>query len=62
MIKSESTIGQYNGLRLLPYVFGLHINVLIYFVYVEYGSGRQFEEDGSLNHDVMISFPLHKQP
>jgi hypothetical protein len=32
-----------NYVRLLPYAYGQHINVLKHFVYAEYRCGKQFE-------------------
>jgi hypothetical protein len=34
----------------------------IIFVHAKYGCGKQFEVAGSLNHDIMTSFWLHKWP
>ncbi len=48
--------------RLLLYAYGQHINVLKQFVYVKYRWEKQFDVAVSLNHDVMTSFQLHKQP
>jgi hypothetical protein len=49
-------LGGYNCVRLLPYAYGQHINVLKYFELVLYGCGKQFEVAVSLNHDIMTSF------
>ncbi len=48
-----------NCVRLLPYAYGQHINVLKHFVYVLYECRKRFEVAVSLNHDVMTSFWTH---
>jgi hypothetical protein len=51
--KSWANLGGYKCMRLLLCAYGQHINVLKYFVYAQYGCGKQFEVAVSLNHDVM---------
>ncbi len=43
----------HNCVRLLPYVYGQHMNVLKHSVYVQYGGGKQFEVADSHYYDVM---------
>jgi hypothetical protein len=43
----------HNCVRLQPYAYGQHINVLKHSVYVQYGCGKQFEVAVSHHHDVM---------
>ncbi len=47
-----------NCVRLLPYAYGQHINVLKHFEHVLYGYMKWFEVAVILNHDVMASFWL----
>ncbi len=42
-----------NCVRLLPYAYGQHMNVLKYSVYVQFGCGKQFEVAVSHHHDVI---------
>ncbi len=57
-----SQVGWVYCVRLLPYAFGQHINVLKHFVYVQYGYGKQFEVADSLNHDSITSFDSTSDP
>ena len=41
------------------YTFRQHLNVLNYFVYVQYGLEKWFEVAVNLNHDLMESFQLN---
>jgi hypothetical protein len=43
----------HNCVRLLPYAYGQHMNVLKHSVYVQYGCGKHFEVAVSHHHDVM---------
>ncbi len=62
MSKIWGQLGLYNGIMVLPYVCETAWQQLKHVVYVCYGCGNQSSVDISLNHDVMASFPLSKNP
>jgi hypothetical protein len=44
----------HNCVRLPPYAYEQHMNVLKHSVYVQYGKGKQFEVAVSHHHEIMI--------
>jgi hypothetical protein len=53
MTKMAQILG-HNCVRLLPYAYGQHMNVLKHSVYVQYGCRKQFEVAASHHHDIII--------
>jgi hypothetical protein len=48
----------HNCIRLPPYAYEQHMNVLKNSIYVQYGYGKQFVVAVSHHHDIMIWFLL----
>ncbi len=53
MIQMAQILG-HNCVRLPPYVYEQHMNVLKHSAYVQYGCGKQFEVAVSHHHNIMI--------
>jgi hypothetical protein len=50
----------HNCVRLPPYAYEQHMNVLKQSVYFQYGHKKQFEVAVSHHHEIMLWFLLHK--
>ncbi len=53
-VTQEKNTSGHNCVRLPPYAYEQHMNVLKHSVYIQYGCGKQFEVDVSHHHDIMI--------